>query len=913
MNQKRKPLESLVHDLQERAKELNCLYKVQELLSHPDLSLEEVCQGIIKAIPPGWQYPEICQAQITLHGKTCQTEDFAATAWKQSAEILVQDEVVGHITVAYTEERPEKDEGPFLKEERKLIDTIAEQLGYFILNRRLREVFEEQQKLDQERKAEWWVILNLLRRTDPRLLIRVARKMINYLCWNDIEGAQALLRTFSPIYHEQSEVLDDNRPFQYQAEEDKLSAAEDIFNLASKHLTEDAIIDHIHQWIKEDQSNFLVNTLANPSSSLDEISATIERYHSLAEQGLELSTARDKSVRVSLIRRLLSDEPQYLTIAQDYLTVDDFHGLIRHTIYPRGSHGKVGGKSAGLFAAMHILKKSTKSDLLGDIRTPKTWYIASDTLFQFIGQNGLEDIVEQKYKALDQVTQEYPYVVHVFKNGVFPADIIKGLSLALDDFGDVPLIVRSSSLLEDRMGMAFAGKYKSLFIANQGTKEERLQALMDAIAEVYASTFGPDPIEYRLEHQLIDYHEEMGIMIQEVVGRRVGPYYFPAFAGVAFSKNDFPWSKRIDRDDGLVRLVPGLGTRAVDRVSNDYPILAAPGQPGLRVNVTLDEATRYSPKSIDLINLETGTFETISLDALLRNHGREYPAVQQVVSVLEEDHISLTPSLRINFDKDDLITTFEGLFSKTPFLDKIHGMLSELQDVFDHPVDIEFAYDGDDFYLLQCRSQSYQAGSKPAPIPKDLNQEELLFTANRYVPNGEVKDITHIVYVDPQKYSQLTSFQEMSDVGRVIGALNKKLPRRQFILMGPGRWGSRGDQKLGVKVTWSDIRNTAMIIEIARKQGDYLPEPSFGTHFFQDLVEAAIRYLALYPDDPDVVFNEAFFADAENQLGALVPSRQALAEVVKVIHIPAVAAGKRLHVLLNAEKEKAAAVLRDSG
>ena len=166
-------------------------------------------------------------------------------------------------------------------------------------------------------------------------------------------------------------------------------------------------------------------------------------------------------------------------------------------------------------------------------------------------------------------------------------------------------IVRSSSLLEDRAGAAFSGKYKSLFLANQGTKQEKLDALTDAIAEVYASTFSPDPIEYRSERGLLDFGEEMGIMIQEVVGTRMGNYFVPSFAGVMFSNNEFRWSPRIDRKDGLVRMVPGLGTRAVDRLVDDYSILLAPGKPNLSVNVTPDEKVRYSPHYIDVINLET--------------------------------------------------------------------------------------------------------------------------------------------------------------------------------------------------------------------------------------------------------------------------------------------------------------------
>ena len=110
-------------------------------------------------------------------------------------------------------------------------------------------------------------------------------------------------------------------------------------------------------------------------------------------------------------------------------------------------------------------------------------------------------------------------------------------------------------------------------------------------------------------------------MIQEVVGQKVGKYFLPACSGVAFSNNEFRWSARISRGDGLVRLVPGLGTRAVDRVNDDYPVLIAPGQPNLRVNVTVEEVFKYSPKRVDLINLETNAFETVDSVELLRYCG----------------------------------------------------------------------------------------------------------------------------------------------------------------------------------------------------------------------------------------------------------------------------------------------------
>jgi len=911
MSEKAKPLDRLLHDLRERAKELNCLYEVQELLSNPGLTVDEICQGIIRVIPPGWQYPDVCQAEIVYAGQRYRSPGFQESPWVQSAEIVVQDERVGMISVYYTEERPPSDEGPFLKEERKLINTIAEQLGFYILHAQLRQLFQEQQQSEGSRQSEWAVILDLLKRTDPDLLLRISRKMINYLGWSGIKEAEQLLERTSFAYRGEG-VLEGNRPSRGQAAEDLLELSDEVFAVASKHLSRDTILDNIQRWNREDRVRFLVDVLVNPGSSLAEISSAIERYHLLAAQGIELAAPRQRWFRIALIRRVLSDQPRFIRVAQHHIDVDDFGDFMRRVIFPVGSHGKLGGKSSGLFLAAQILRQSSRDrELLQNVKTPKTWYLTSDSIFHFMGYNDLEDVVEQKYRELSQIRQEYPYIVHVFKNSPLPPEIVKGLSLALDDFGDVPLIVRSSSLLEDQTGAAFAGKYKSLFIANKGAKEERLAALKDAINEVFASLFAPDPIEYRIEHGLIDHHEEMGILIQEVVGAHVGHYYLPAFAGVAFSNNEFRWSSRIRRQDGLVRLVPGLGTRAVDRLSDDYPVLVAPGQPRLRVNVTPDEVLHYSPKKVDLINLKTRAFETVELSTLLKEYGKDFPLSHQLLSILEADHIRMPTALGVDPGKGNVLVTFEGLFTRTPFLGQVQAILSVLQEALGHPVDIEFAHDGRDFYLLQCRAQSHSEESTPATIPKSVPPEKVLFSANRFISNGTVREVTHIVYVDAQKYAELKGQQDLLAVGRAISGLNQRLPRRRFILMGPGRWGSRGDIRLGVSVTYSDINNTTMLIEIARKQGDYAPEPSFGTHFFQDLVEGSIRYLPLYPDERGVVFNEGFLTSQANILAEVLPEFAHLADVVRVIDIPASTGGQVLHVLMNAETEEALGLLSE--
>jgi hypothetical protein len=601
-------------------------------------------------------------------------------------------------------------------------------------------------------------------------------------------------------------------------------------------------------------------------------------------------------------------------VARRFVEIEDFIDLVRHTVVLPRSHGRLGGKSSGLFLATQVLRRSPDAaDLLRDVRVPKTWYLPSDGIEEFIDHNDLEDVYNWKYLDLDQIRQEYAHILQVFKSSRFPPEIVRGLSVALDDFGDRPLIVRSSSLLEDRPGSTFSGKYKSLFLANQGEKPARLAALLDAVAEVYASVFAPDPIQYRAERGLLDQHEEMGIMVQEVVGVRAGRYFLPAFSGVAMSHNDLRWSPRIKREDGLLRLVPGLGTRAVDRLSDDYPVLVAPGQPGLRVNVSVDEVVRYSPRKVDVIDLERNAFETVDARALLREIGHDYPAVGSLVSLLEHDVLRRPAGLAVRFEEQEALFTFEGLLADGAFVTRMKRLLDLLSQTLDTPVDVEFAHDGRDLYLLQCRPQSWGAEAAPAPIPRDIPPGQIVFSANRYISNGKIPDITHVVYVDPEAYSRIEDVTGLRAVGHAVGNLNKVLPKRQFVLMGPGRWGSRGDVRLGVSVGYADICNAAVLVEIARKRGNYVPDLSFGTHFFQDLVESQIRYLPLYPDDAGVAFNGAFLGGAPSVLRDLLPQHADLERTLRVIDVPCATDGQVLRILMNADLEEAVGFLAPPG
>ena len=418
---------------------------------------------------------------------------------------------------------------------------------------------------------------------------------------------------------------------------DLLNVCDRTFKIAAEHLSGNEITAQLKQWILEEKGYHLIKVINRIGASLPEIIEAVTHYCNLTEGNDLLYSPTERWLKVALIRRFLSDDLIFINIAKQYIDVKDFNELIQRIIFPAGSHGKLGGKSAGMILGYQILNKmNDQFALFYPLKLPKTWFITTDATTDFLHYNNLEDLYELKYKDLHDVRANYPNVIQLMKNSRFPSGMVKSLAMALDDFGDTPLIVRSSSLLEDQIGASFSGKYKSLFLANQGSKQKRLEELMDAIAEVYASIYNPDSLQYRSERGLLDFHEEMGIIIQELVGIRVGPYYLPICAGVAFTNNELRWSPRVKRGDGLVRIVPGYGTRAVDRLSNDFPVLVSPGQPALRVNHTPEEAKHYSPKKIDLINLEKETFETVEVKEFLKEYGSLIPNNNILISIYRE-------------------------------------------------------------------------------------------------------------------------------------------------------------------------------------------------------------------------------------------------------------------------------------
>ena len=622
-----------------------------------------------------------------------------------------------------------------------------------------------------------------------------------------------------------------------------------------------------------------------------------------------------QEIIVVLIKGMISDQLAFVGIAKKFFTIADLKEIRRRRI----GRGKIGGKAAGMLLAYNILQRAQAKgeiEFAHPITIPDSYFIGADVFYEFHELNGLHDYQNQKYKTHEEIVSEYSKGVEAFSAGRFSDEVVARLSSLLVEVGKAPLIVRSSSLLEDNFGSSFAGKYDSYFCANQGTFEENLEALSNAIKCIYASVHNPSALLYRRRKGLIDYDERMAVLIQKVEGQQFGHFLFPAIAGVAFSRNPFRWNRKIRREDGFMRIVWGLGTRAVDRVANDYPRMVALSHPQLRPERTAQEIRKYSQHNVDLIDVADNRMNSLRVAEVI---SATYPGIRLLATVDNGDHMQPIFTLGSDLDPNNLILTFEGLVKDASFISEMKALLKTLERYYEIPVDVEFAVDiltdrprpKYSFHLLQCRPLSSQKWGEELQLPADVPEEDILFSANKLVPSGIVSHIEYIIYVDPEAYSRISERSVKLEIGRIIGRLNKRLENKHFILMGPGRWGS-SNIDLGVKVTYADIFNTRALIEIAMGKDGETPEVSYGTHFFQDLVESRIYPLPLYPTDEGIIFNRAFLDTMPNVLPELLPDDAPYAGYVKVINVATASGGRFLELVMDGEQDKALAYLTAS-
>ena len=655
---------------------------------------------------------------------------------------------------------------------------------------------------------------------------------------------------------------------------------------------------------KQDQFKHLNRIVNMERATSSEIKRALKEFCDIPMGDLYISPNEAEGVRVSLISHFISNQLPFIGISKRYITIRDIDELVDNMYWNRRRPGKIGGKAAGMFLAYKILvPKLTEADAEIEryVRIPESYYFSSGVFSDFLDYNNLEQFHSQKYKTREKIEEEYKNLSELFKRSSFPPDTVEDIRKFLEKVGEHPLILRSSSYLEDNFGYAFSGKYDSFFVANQGDIQTRLNEFIWGLKQVHMSTFGPGPILYRRSHNLLDFDERMSILVQKVVGRRFGDYFFPFVAGVGFSYSSYAWTSRIKKEEGLVRMVFGLGTRAVDRTGGDYTRMVHLSHPLLRPEADTGQIMKYSQKIVDVLHLKTSEVVPIPFAKLLKEIS--HPDLYWAVSVNEDGHLSapLFKGQPINSAKTCL--TFENLFSKTIFPSLVKKVLHRLQAAYGRPVDVEFAWDGDHLYILQCRSLAVSRDIGEVELPKDLPEEQILFTNSQVVSGAVIPNIEYIVYVSPRSYGRLLTVDEKLGVGHVVSRLNRLLQDKRYALFGPGRWGSN-DINLGVRVGYEDINHTLILGEVAFLKEGYTPEVSFGTHFFNDLVEAQITPIAIFPDDVDTIFKEKFLTESPNQLLSMATEFESYQTVVHVVHVPSVTQGQLLQVYQNNEEQE---------
>ncbi len=699
---------------------------------------------------------------------------------------------------------------------------------------------------------------------------------------------------------------------------DRVRDAQTDFYFAYNLLYED--FEHIVKEILAERGEIpdliTFNPELAPQDMLFEQAENIERMPAARRKQLE---ARLQEIKVVLIRTMISDQLAYLNIARKWFTVEDLKEIRQRKI----GYGKIGGKSAGMMLAYRILRDMAPPEVQEAVRIPISYFLASDMFYAFMATNRLIHWSDQKYKSEARMRSDYPRIVRDFVKGTFPEDILERLRVILNEAGKRPLIVRSSSLLEDNFGTSFAGKYDSFFCPNQGNPEENLTALTEFIARVYASCLNPNALLYRHQKGLVDYDERIAVLIQFVEGEQYGRYFLPQAAGVAFSRNLYRWSPQIRKEDGFLRLVWGLGTRAVEAVGNDQPrlvalshplLLPADSAPSWNRDYHADAIRLHSQQFVDLLDLEENALKTLPIGEVLNPR---YPALRNIAQLDENGFVE---NIRTSLvDPRNLVITFNGLLRRTPFAGLMKTILATLEKHYGSPVDTEFTAEIVDpqaaqsevrITLLQCRPQSALIEGGEVDLPALLDPADVVFATRRMVPRGKVTGIRWVLFVPPEGYFSLETPTERNRLERAIGILNAALKDETFICVGPGRWGT-STPDLGVSIAYGDIYHTHALVELTGKGVGPDLEPSFGTHFFQDLMEAHIYPLNVNLDDRDSVFNRGFFDQTPNRLPDFLAADETLLRTLRLIKVEDFRAGCSLSLVMNDEAGKAVAFLRE--
>jgi len=536
---------------------------------------------------------------------------------------------------------------------------------------------------------------------------------------------------------------------------------------------------------------------------------------------------------LQILNEMLITEQRLPIVEFSSTTIKQDHNFIRI------GDGSLGGKARGLAFANSILHeyKFKKNFPEINIRIPKIIVISTDEFDEFMETNNLWDVALSANNN-SKIEKE-------FLASKLPKDLIKKLKLILRHM-KYPLAIRSSSLLEDSQYKPLAGMYKTFMLPNANKKTEpRLNQLSEAIKRVYASTFYKEP-KALMDSVSQRYEEEkMAIIIMELIGKNHDNTFYPTFSGVCQSYNYYPVS-HMDRKDGVAFLALGLGKTVADgekslRYSPEYPEIL-PQYYSVKSAINNSQNKFYA---LDLKNEkellykgEEGNLNKYDLEIAERHN--ELKHIANVV--INEDNI-IRESLKY---KGPRVLTFSSIikYNYFPLNSILNEFIKQGENFIGCPFEIEFAVNihskkKSEFCLLQVKPMAIDNIDNDINILKISNSKSTFCFSKQVLGDGSFDKIKHIVYIDINKFQR----EKTQNIADKIGLVNKKLGSKSpYLLLGPGRWGT-SDPWLGIPVNWEQISNAKSIIEIGIDSLN--PDPSFGSHFFQNLTSLRIGYFTI--------------------------------------------------------------------
>ncbi len=611
------------------------------------------------------------------------------------------------------------------------------------------------------------------------------------------------------------------------------------------------------------------------AKSQDQNIDSYDRFFTMAKAafGTDRFTAEMEEL---IIDSTMTKDAHLKELVRRYFTPTDYFMLRDRMI---GS-GAIGGKACGMLLARKIAE--TELEQFRVYSEPHdSFYIGSDVFYTYIVSNGnwrlrIRQRSEEGYFAAADELKER------LLTGRFPGKIREQLQKVLDYFGQNPFIVRSSSFLEDGFGNAFAGKYESVFCVNRGSEEERLEAFENAVRKVYASTMDRSALEYRLRRGLDRKDEQMAVLVQRVSGTYYGRYFMPGAAGVGYSHSAYQWIPDMDPSAGMLRLVIGLGTKAVDRTKEDYPRLANLDRPSITVYTTAAQKQRFSQHNVDVLDCRENRYREISLRDLLPDLPLWYNKI-----VMEHDHEEEMALRDRGIYRSVWFVSLQRLLENEVFTGLMQSILKTLEQVYGTPVDIEYTVnmDQDEEFvvnLLQCRPL-YQGRKGDAESTEIPDISEVFFELqSASMGSSRKRKVDVVVQIDPAKYNEYP-YARKYEVAAAVGTINRyyRDTGKNMLLMAPGRIGTSSPE-LGIPTSFADISCFSEICEISDSRTGFMPELSYGSHMFQDMVEAEMSYSAIWNDQRTLRYDPGLLDPEKNLFPEISPDTPGLWDMITV-------------------------------